>query len=100
MAKAKRFLSSLWSFLRHPRRNPAQPGGRKRVWRAGRSLPLSVELLETRVVPSATVFTDKADYHPEETVSIFGDGYDAGSALTMQVIRPDGSIVHGDGSFT
>ena len=47
-----------------------------------------------------TVTTDKADYHPEETVSIAGSGFTAGTAYDVPVIRPNGTIVKGDGSFT
>jgi uncharacterized repeat protein (TIGR01451 family) len=46
------------------------------------------------------VRTGKADYTPEETVDIYGRGFAAEVELVIQVVRPDGSIVKGDGSFT
>jgi hypothetical protein len=47
-----------------------------------------------------TVTTDKADYAPEETVHIGGTGYAAACTVQIEVTRPDGTIVQGDGSFT
>jgi uncharacterized repeat protein (TIGR01451 family) len=44
--------------------------------------------------------TDLADYSPEMTVQVSGTGLAAGTALALPVLRPDGSIVKGDGSFT
>jgi len=46
------------------------------------------------------VTTDKADYLSNETVTITGSGFDADTDYDVPVIRPDGSIVKGDGSFT
>src|SRR5687767_5918784 len=46
-----------------------------------------------------TVVTDKADYSPGETVHITGIGYNADCDVMIKVIRPDGSVVTGDGSF-
>src|SRR3990172_2690585 len=46
-----------------------------------------------------TLTTDKADYFPAETVHIAGSGFVAGVAYDIPVIRPDGSIVKGDGNF-
>ena len=46
-----------------------------------------------------TVSTDKADYAPGEVVLITGTGYAAACDVVVQVTRPDGSIVLGDGSF-
>jgi len=45
------------------------------------------------------VCTDKRDYAPGETVHISGGGFAAGVELTIKVIRPDSSVVTGDGSF-
>jgi len=47
-----------------------------------------------------SVSTDKLDYAPEETVVVSGSGFDVNSDLLVKVIRPDGSVVKGDGSFT
>ena len=49
--------------------------------------------------PSPTLTTDKADYSPEETVAIAGTAFDPGQTYDMVVIRPDGSIIRGDGNF-
>jgi hypothetical protein len=46
------------------------------------------------------VMTDKADYSPEETVTIFGSGFTPNSGFDVVVIRPGGSVVTGDGTFT
>ena len=46
------------------------------------------------------VTTDKLDYAPEEIVTITGHGFAANTSYDIPVIRPDGSIVIGNGSFT
>ena len=51
------------------------------------------------VVATPIVQTDKRDYAPHETVVITGSGFAAASSYDVVVIRPDGSIVKGDGSF-
>jgi hypothetical protein len=48
---------------------------------------------------SETVATDKADYAPGETVHMTGTGYSPDCTVRVEVTRPDGSIVRGDGSF-
>ena len=50
--------------------------------------------------PVATLFTDKPDYRPEEMVTITGSGFLPNTRYALPVIRPDGSIVKGDGRFT
>jgi hypothetical protein len=40
----------------------------------------------------ATIWTDKVDYAPEETVTIFGSGFNADAAVTGTVTRPDGVV--------
>ena len=45
------------------------------------------------------ITTDKVDYAPEETVLITGSGFNSFTYYDIPVIRPDGSIVVGDGSF-
>ncbi len=47
---------------------------------------------------SPAVTTDKPDYAPNETVVITGTGFNTGDVLDVVVIRPNGSIVKGDGS--
>jgi hypothetical protein len=49
---------------------------------------------------SESVVSDKADYSPEETVQLSGAGYASSCVVHIEVTRPDGSIVKGDGSFT
>ncbi len=46
-----------------------------------------------------TVTTDKPDYSPNETVIITGSGFSPNAYYDVPVIRPDGTIVKGDGSF-
>ena len=47
-----------------------------------------------------TLTTDKDDYFSNETVTITGGGFAPNTLYDIPVIRPDGSIVKGDGSFT
>ena len=46
-----------------------------------------------------TVYTDKDDYAPGETVPMSGEGFVPYAKLHIKVTRPDGSIVSGDGTF-
>ena len=46
------------------------------------------------------VALDKGDYRNNETVHVTGEGYIPFEPLTVQVTRPDGSIVTGDGTET
>jgi hypothetical protein len=46
-----------------------------------------------------TLTTDKDLYNPHETVTVTGGGFVSDTAYDVPVIRPDGSIVKGDGSF-
>jgi len=46
-----------------------------------------------------TVCTDKEDYAPEETVLVSGCGFEPNTELTIRVVRPDDSVMTGDGSF-
>jgi hypothetical protein len=48
---------------------------------------------------SETVATDKADYAPGETVHMTGAGYAPACTVRVEVTRPDGSVVRGDGTF-
>jgi hypothetical protein len=61
------------------------------VWRGGAS---------GDAAEAAVVTTDKPDYSPAETVHVIGTGFAAATRYDVPVIRPDGSIVKGDGSFT
>jgi hypothetical protein len=40
---------------------------------------------------TASVQTDKSDYSPGDTVTIYGSGFAAGATVTVTVVRPDGS---------
>jgi uncharacterized repeat protein (TIGR01451 family) len=46
------------------------------------------------------IWTDKADYNPGETATVYGSGFIPHAFYDIPMIRPDGSIVLGDGSFT
>jgi len=60
---------------------------------------LAVVLLISNVSAAPTVTTDKADYLFFETVTITGGGFNPpNSSYDVPVIRPDGTIVKGDGS--
>jgi hypothetical protein len=54
----------------------------------------------------ATIRTDKADYAPEETVTIFGSGFNAFTDATVTIERPNGwidtipAVADGIGDFT
>ncbi|NPV09184.1 MAG: DUF11 domain-containing protein, partial [Anaerolineae bacterium] len=60
-------------------------------------LALGVSVAWAQWAPS--VVTDKPDYAPGETVIVTGSGFTAGEQYDIPVIRPDGTIVKGDGSF-
>jgi hypothetical protein len=47
-----------------------------------------------------TLATDKADYYSSEMVTVTGGGFAGDTYYDIPVIRPDGSIVKGDGTFT
>ncbi|MEM2926962.1 MAG: hypothetical protein QXO94_05830 [Candidatus Bathyarchaeia archaeon] len=40
---------------------------------------------------TALLWTDKKDYAPGETVSIYGSGFQAGETLVLQILRPTGT---------
>ena len=46
-----------------------------------------------------TIATDKADYRPGATVHMTGARYARSCLVKVKVVRPDGSVVRGDGSF-
>jgi hypothetical protein len=48
---------------------------------------------------SYQVCTDQEDYSPTFIVNISGSGFASDSSYLIKVIRPDGSVVTGDGSF-
>ncbi|MCH8051900.1 MAG: hypothetical protein IIC86_07775, partial [Chloroflexi bacterium] len=63
-------------------------------------LALTIALLVvSRGTAAPILSTDKEDYYANETVSVAGNGFVANTLYDIPVIRPDGSIVLGDGSF-
>ena len=59
----------------------------------------SGEEQEINLTIDPTLTTDKDDYNPGETVVITGTGFLPNTEYTIVVVRPDGSIVLGDGTF-
>ena len=59
-------------------------------------------VLGVRYLAQAAPFitTDKDDYFSDETVTITGGGFAPDTDYAVPVIRPDGTIVTGDGTFT
>src|SRR3990172_3636805 len=57
-------------------------------------------LLISGASAAPTVTTDKAEYFSRHTATISGSGFTASTELAVIVVRPDNSIVKGDGSFT
>jgi hypothetical protein len=94
---------------RHRLSRPKQPARRPWLPRAlaGAFLVLAPLLAVGAVSPQAvaaadplpTLTTDKADYSPSETVHISGSSFAPLLAYDIVVIRPDGSIIKGDGNF-
>src|SRR5262245_53442606 len=69
-----------------PHRLPSCKKAAKRPLRR----PLLVETLEDRLVPSASLWTDKPDYAPGATALISGSGFQVGETVQLQVVRTDG----------
>jgi hypothetical protein len=49
---------------------------------------------------TATLSTDQSVYYPGQTVHFSGSGFAASTTYALPVLRPDGSIVTGDGTGT
>jgi hypothetical protein len=62
--------------------------------------PASAPALPCSPTGTEHVTTDKPDYAPEETVHMTGSGFAPSCVVRIEVTRPDGSVVKGDGSFT
>jgi hypothetical protein len=70
----------------------------------------SILILSTAVMSvsadTAMIWTDKEDYSPGETVSIYGSGFNANAEITITIVQPNGTkdtiTVNSDenGSFT
>jgi len=84
----------------------ANPRGLRRFRRPVATLVVGVLAAAIVAIPAlarastATLSTDKADYSPDQTVHFSGSGFGASTTYAFPVLRPDGSIVHGDGTFT
>jgi hypothetical protein len=61
---------------------------------------LGIFLTAGFVSATPTVTTDKADYAPGEIVTVTGTGFLPGMDYDVPIIRPDGSIITGDGTDT
>ena len=75
--------------------------GEYQIFAIDPSNPISDLLGFTTFTNSAPVVTtDKIDYAPDEIVKISGTGFIAGNSYDVVIIRPDGPIIKGDGTFT
>ncbi len=63
---------------------------RRKRTRVSQCNTLLLEPLESRVLPSVSLMTDKADYAPGETALISGNGFTAGETVDLRVVRTDG----------
>src|SRR5262245_47390135 len=61
---------------------------------------LRLDLLETRLVPSATVATDKPSYTPGSTALINASGFQAGETVQFQVVNQSNGNVYTPWSVT
>jgi hypothetical protein len=59
------------------------------VLAVGLALPMATPVMADT---GASIWTDKPDYCPEETVTIFGSGFNALADVTVTVERPDASV--------
>src|SRR5262245_16036961 len=81
-------ISRLVDFV-FPRKLQAhrRPNDRRRIAPRPR-----LDLLEDRLAPSASLWTDKLDYAPGETAFINGSGYAIGESVRLEVTRSDGTL--------
>ena len=56
-------------------------------------------LIVSNSAAAPVLTTDKEDYYSNETVPVTGSGFAPNTSYDIPIIRPDGSIVVGDGSF-
>src|SRR6266498_66394 len=68
---------------------------KKQASKPHRSHRMKVEQLEERMVPSASIWTDKPDYAPGSTAVINGSGFQVGEAVHLEVLRTDGVVEGG-----
>jgi sarcosine oxidase gamma subunit len=81
----RRTLQQLFS--RKTTRNSRSSPSRLSSWNRYR---LRIDLLEDRVLPSATLMSDHLDYAPGSTATLTGSGFAAGEMVDLQVVRTDG----------
>jgi hypothetical protein len=81
----RRTLQQLFS-RKHTKKSRSRPS-RPPLWNRYR---LRIDLLEDRVLPSATLITDQTDYAPKSTAIFRGSGFIAGETVDLQVSRIDG----------
>ena len=81
----RRTLQQLFS-RKNTKKSRSCPSG-LRSWNRYR---LRIDLLEDRVMPSATLMTDQSDYAPKSTAIFRGSGFTAGETVDLQVSRTDG----------
>jgi hypothetical protein len=84
----------------------ANPRGLRRFRRPVATLVVGVLAAAIVAIPgianasTPTLSTDQSVYYPGQTVHFSGSGLSASTTYALPVLRPDGSIVTGDGSGT
>src|SRR5438105_14339560 len=83
---------SNWFSSRHSlvARRSGQHRKSTRVARQRKRRGLQLESLEDRMMLSANVYTDQADYPPGATAHIFASDFAVGEAVQFQVLHTDG----------
>jgi len=67
---------------------------------------LSMTMMSLRGYASASIWTDKSDYTPGETVIIYGSGFISNAPVTITISRPDSTVdtiyasTDGSGAFS
>src|SRR5437879_824961 len=92
-----RWLNSLKAAPKKTRRLAGKTDAKQR-----KNLNLRVAHLEDRVVPAATILTDKLDYSPGQTALITGSGFQANETVDLQVLNltAGGTLGGNPGSWT
>src|SRR5687768_14246779 len=93
MARSNWFSSRRASVFNKPRLGRKSQGLHSRR----KSQRLQLETLEDRLVLSATVATDLADYRPGATAHVFASDFAIGEAVQFQVLHNDGTPNTGNG---
>ena len=53
---------------------------------------LAYSMVKVNGANQPAIWTDKPDYHPEETVTIFGSNFPTNAQITISVTRPDSTV--------